>query len=254
MSTEGKETPLVGITDVAGLGKLADSQLVNKAYDDLLANAAKQFGEGLEDVASGLRLFAAPFMVMAAWHKRLKRYCHDVLSRVPEERRVEPAPEVAGSVFQSLVFMSEDNPLKEMYLRLLSRAIDRDRQGEAHPAFARLIDQLSPDEAVILFSVKKVLSQMGVRTRLDLRVEEDDEMLYRASERPLLLSTWAHTDKKLLNLETSIELAHPRLAGTYIRHLRSLGLLPVDAHEDMATYDFWETDFSYLFMTACVPD
>jgi len=51
------------ITDLAGLAQLADSQLVNKAYDDLLGGSAKQLGEGLEDVASGLRLFLAPFMI-----------------------------------------------------------------------------------------------------------------------------------------------------------------------------------------------
>jgi hypothetical protein len=246
MSTKDEENALVAITDLTGLGKLAESQLINNAYDDLLSGAAKEFGKGLEEVTSGLRLFAAPFMIMAAWHMRLKRYCDDVLSRVPEERRVEPAPEVAGSIFQSLVFMSEDSPLKEMYLRLLAKAIDRDCQGEAHPAFARLIDQLSPDEAIILYWMKSAANRFGLPV----------EFRYTISERNVNCRI-LNGDCDLL-AEESPELMHPELTQAFLRHLTVLGLLDGHWNSTPATVfgfiQLTDTDFGYLFMKACVPD
>ncbi|WP_211960885.1 Abi-alpha family protein [Cupriavidus plantarum] len=35
-------------------------------------------------------------------------------------------------------------------MNLLSRGMDRERVGEAHPAFIQIVGQLAPDEAVLI--------------------------------------------------------------------------------------------------------
>ena len=47
--------------------------------------------------------------------------------------------------------MEDDNPLTELYLNLLARAIDKERCDEAHPAFVTIIEQMSPDEAMVMY-------------------------------------------------------------------------------------------------------
>ena len=60
---------------------------------------------------------------------------------------------ISGPIIDRLKYAEEDNPLTELFLHLLARSIDTDRINEAHPAFIHIIDQLSPDEALILFEL-----------------------------------------------------------------------------------------------------
>lgn len=74
---------------------------------------------------------------------------------MPEAQRIEAHPQLAGPVLAGLQYVEETGINAELFLNLLARAIDRDRVSEAHPAFAQLICQLSPDEALILFYLKR---------------------------------------------------------------------------------------------------
>lgn len=60
-----------------------------------------------------------------------------------------PLP-LAGRIFQGAEFEEPGTPIWELWRRLLTRACDRDRVGEAHPAFPGIIASLSLDEVLIL--------------------------------------------------------------------------------------------------------
>ena len=139
--------------DLTGLGKIADSQLVNKVYDDLVSGAAKETGELARDVAKAFRLFTLPLQLAATAQDRISIWLDQVRNRVPESRQVEAPPLVAGPVIRNLIFMENDNPLLQMYLELLTRSIDRERQDGAHPGFVSIIEQLSPEEALFFHSL-----------------------------------------------------------------------------------------------------
>ncbi len=88
--------------------------------------------------------------------QRFERYLERIAAKVPEDRRIEAHPQIAGSVFAGLEYVEETGINAELFLNLLARAIDRERVSEAHSAFAQIIIcQLSPDEAMILFRLKK---------------------------------------------------------------------------------------------------
>jgi hypothetical protein len=147
--------------DLTGLGKVAesvaklgDSKLPNKAYDDLLSAAMKEGGKALVDAVKAFRLFLAPIQLLAAAQDRLAVFCERVRAKVPEDQQQEAAPSIALPVLMDLRFMEDDNPLTELYLNLLARAIDKDRYDEAHPAFVKIIEQLSPDEAMVVYVLR----------------------------------------------------------------------------------------------------
>jgi hypothetical protein len=85
---------------------------------------------------------------------------------VPDENVTTPRLSVAGPVLQGLSYVVEERQLKEMYLELLARASDTRTQGEAHPAFAEIIRQLSSDEAKVLAEVLKQGSVAVAQVRL----------------------------------------------------------------------------------------
>jgi uncharacterized membrane-anchored protein YjiN (DUF445 family) len=127
----------------------------NEIYKDLAQPAAKQVGGALESTAKVARLLLAPIEYLAAQGDRWQRYLERIAEQVPEERRIEAHPQVAGSVLEGLRYVDEHNVIADLFINLLARAIDHDRVSEAHPAFASIISQLSSDEARIIFWLQK---------------------------------------------------------------------------------------------------
>ena len=124
---------------------------LNEIYKDLLQPAAKEVGGALESVAKVGRLVLLPIDALAPFSDRLRGYFKRIAEQVPEERRIEAHPQISGPVIESLRYVREDNIIADLFVNLLSRAIDQDRVGEAHPAFVSIISQLSSDEALIIW-------------------------------------------------------------------------------------------------------
>lgn len=58
-------------------------------------------------------------------------------------------------IAEKLRFQEPGNPITELYINLLARAMDGERIGEAHPAFIGVISQLAPDEVLFLTELSK---------------------------------------------------------------------------------------------------
>lgn len=137
---------------------------LSEIYKDLAQPAVKQVGGALESTAKVARLLLAPIEYLAAQSDRWQRYLERIAKQVPEERRIEAHPQVAGPVLEGLRYVDEHNIIADLFVNLLARAIDHDRVSEAHPAFASIISQLSSDEAQIIFwPQKKVMSTASIR-------------------------------------------------------------------------------------------
>jgi hypothetical protein len=128
---------------------------LSEIYKDVAQPAAKQVGGALESTAKVARLLLAPIEYLAAQSERWQRYLKRIAEQVPEERRIEAHPQVAGPVLEGLRYVDENNVIADLFVNLLARAIDQDRVREAHPAFANIISQLSSDEAQIIFWLRK---------------------------------------------------------------------------------------------------
>src|SRR5262249_17023014 len=72
------------------------------------------------------------------------------LAKVDATKIQTPPSYIAGQVLLQLPFCAEQDQLREMYANLLASAMQKDRVAEVHPAYVQIIQQLSPDEALIL--------------------------------------------------------------------------------------------------------
>ena len=158
---------------------------------------------------------------------------------------------VSGPVFDCLRYVPEDSLIAELFVNLLARAIDKERVHEAHPAFTHTIAQLSPDEAVILFHLKKRTFVYRQQARYD-----------RESN--------TFSPRTLLDNEFPTEqLAFSQNFPMYMDHLHSLDLAGIWQQGNQEST--WEGDpkvqtgvkiksiialttFGGLFCKACVPD
>ncbi|QDU05414.1 hypothetical protein V6x_51510 [Gimesia chilikensis] len=232
--------------DLTGLGKLANSKLVNQIYEDGFADATEEAGKALTDLTKTFRLFTAPIQLLATAQDRLAAYCERVRSEVPEERQIEASPSVATPILLELRYMEVENPITEMYLNLLKCAVDRDRVGDAHPAFVKIIGQLSPDEAMILHHLKSNKIEL-VEYRKELRdplvhaVDGSDYPDPVLAKSPQLSMFLEHLE--FLNL-VLYKVGEPMI----------LGDLPLIAGFRQFKASAVLTQFGRLFVSACEPD
>jgi abortive infection alpha-like protein len=129
---------------------LAKQLPVKQLYNEALSPAAKEAGQFFGDIAKTIRLALVPFQLTAAYQDRLTRFIDRAVRRVPEEKRIAPAPQILGPTLEGIRYEVAESPIDEMFSELLSRSMDTGRADEAHPAYPHIIRQLSSDEAKIL--------------------------------------------------------------------------------------------------------
>lgn len=252
------------------LVKILDTNLAKTVYRDGLTKPTQETGEIVTDVVKTARLFMAPFQLAAAYQDRFRMWIDRVIRQVPEERRVPAPPQIAGPIFEELRYREEGDILTEMYLNLLSKAIDKKQSNQAHPAFVKIIGQLSPDEALILKGIlgKTELTYLPLLEDID---QEDVNEFYDFRdnwEGGITEELKKHLTQKI-GYEPGIEdfvnwfcgkypvpdLIYPGLFYVYISHLESLNLIkPLRQRWGDIKADWINTsltDFGNLFVQAC---
>ena len=71
----------------------------------------------------------------------------------PDHRNNAPKLNVVGPAVESVRFTSEDDELQDLFANLIARAMDKRVAARAHPAFVRIINELTSDEAKILRAI-----------------------------------------------------------------------------------------------------
>ncbi|RBW64927.1 hypothetical protein DS893_12110 [Vibrionales bacterium C3R12] len=130
-------------------------KVVEEAYSDGVSNTLKEASKIGVDAVKTVRLMLFPLQFGAMAQDRLAKYISECINRVPENHRIEPSESLVLPIAEKLRYHEESNPLTEAYLNLMSRAMDKERVGEAHPAFIDIISQLCPDEVLLLNQIGK---------------------------------------------------------------------------------------------------
>lgn len=247
-------------TDPTEMASKAIETVAPQVYSDLVANTFREASNIGVDLVKTLRLVFFPLQFAAAMQDRLARRITQSIEQVPQDRRVAPVPSLAHEVAERLRFQDDGSVLTAMYINLLARAMDRDRVGEAHPAFIQLIGQLAPDEVLLLAQLAEL------DFRLYTRPLEMNPHVHSVVEREGAFMWFANETTDPIELaERSIrpeELGQAQLVYTYIEHLVSLGLIrytnnyyPDTTNRPDRPIDFWciqLSEFGSLFHTACV--
>lgn len=222
---------------------------VEKIYDDLASPAFKEIGEAARNTIKASRFLLAPIDYLASQHDRWLNFLQRVNDKVPEENLIPAHPQLSGRVLEGLKYLEEDSLLAELFLNLLARAIDKERASEAHPAFATVISQLAPDEALIIFHLSK-----------------SNKILKQHSSYNPTNNTFAARTFLSNEFPTEI-LAFPQNFFMYADHLHSLNLAGIwQQGNQEVTYKNGQqsgvnitssaqlTPFGELFAKACLPE
>src|SRR5262249_12995200 len=146
-------------------------------YKDLAQPSAKRLGKELVPAAKqlgqtavrALNTVLAPLRgAIWGWEKIEEIVIPELAKRVEDalHKLVTPKRTVAGPALEASRFAGGEPALREMYVNLLATSMDRDTATKAHPAFAEIIRQLTPDEARVVqfFAAEKVVAQMTFGT------------------------------------------------------------------------------------------
>jgi hypothetical protein len=236
------------MADIAGIGEALNSKTIEKAYDDIGSKPAKQIGKFLEDATKTARLVLFPFQIGAAIQDKLEKTSERVLNEVPPERRIDPKLQIVGPIYENIKYMDDESILYELFEELLARSIDSERIKEAHPSFIHIISQLSRDEAIILYELKK--NDFDIVDTLDLD-RENNRFVNLKIEKTTI-------PKDKLYFQDQVNM--------YYSHLESLSLVswPISKQDPILDggrqigirrYSKMNlTEFGKFFMTACIPE
>ena len=191
--------------------------LLVEIYGDLARPGVRQVGKALETVI-GLGNTALWPVAWAnersriALERNLEKY-RKALESVPEDKIVAVAPEIGVPVAEKLEYVREDR-LADLYVYLLASASTVDRLSVAHPSFVNVINNLSPDEAVLLEFFK---------TAADLPFVQP---------KAVIPASGAFTDfgGPIVQAKNLANLVFPQNLGAYLENLAVLGLVRV--HDD----------------------
>lgn len=224
---------------------------VDKVYDDALSPAMKQIGKSLESVAKTSRFLLAPFDFLAKQHDRWERYLVKVSEKVEKANLIEGHPQIVIPTLEGLSLAYENTLLSEIFVNLLAISIDKTKQNFAHPAFPNIIKQLSHDEAVILFFLKK--RSYKIKQKSDWDEEK-----------------YCFINKNTIFEEFPLEkLDFPQNIWLNMSHLNSLNIAGTwqvgqqetirdeETGKQIGVYINSErrlTDFGELFVDACIPN
>lgn len=233
--------------DIKEIKKVIPSE---KIYDDAFSPAMKQIGKALEGVTKTARFILAPIDYIASHHKRWEKYLEKIAEKVSEEDLAEGHPQIVIPTIEGLSLSYENTLLSEFFVNLLANSIDKTKQDYAHPAFPNLIKQISHDEAVVLYFLKKKSFKLIEQSDLS-----DDNRFY---------------GRKIVEEEFPIDkLQFPKRLWLYMNHLHSLNLAGTweiknqepmydnEKNKQIGVKIYSErklTEFGNFFVTACVPD
>ncbi|MCC9168844.1 DUF4393 domain-containing protein [Pontibacter harenae] len=232
--------------DTPDFSNILGQETIKKIYEDGLSNPTKEVGKTATDLVKAARLFTAPIQLLAAYQDRLEKYLNQVREAVPEERQIESPASIAGPVLEKLKYIEDENYLKDLYLNLLKKAIDREKINEAHPAFVSIIEQLSPDEALII------------------KVVAEQRIYYKAKFFTIIEVGDTSKEDIVENLFPLEQLTFPQHFNMYILHLIYLNLIdtpifqqtePDESHEQKPVINsryIRLTEFGVLFHKACI--
>jgi hypothetical protein len=123
-------------------------------YDDMVQPAAKELGKGLLTIAKTVNVALSPLAGMVWGYEKIMDLfipkLEERLKNVPTENIVTPKISVAGPILEALRYTGSEESLSDLYANLLATSMDKETATTAHPAFAEIIKQLTPDEARII--------------------------------------------------------------------------------------------------------
>lgn len=137
--------------DLGGMAKLAESELVKQVYADGLREGTSELGQLFGQLSKTARMAVQPVLTaIQGSSSRLNSWICQAVGDVPPERLIEAKPGLLRDVIQAVAVEDDQSEMRNNYVKLLASMMDSDRQKDVHPAFPKLLRELSSLDALLL--------------------------------------------------------------------------------------------------------
>src|SRR6267143_429631 len=186
--------------------------LLKEIYGDLAKPGVTQAGKALGTVLGLGNTILWPLMLLnerakITLEKNLEQY-REELNKVPPAQISEVPPELGVPIAEKLGYVT-DEQLSDLYINLLAKASTTDFSHTAHPSFVNVINNLSPDEALLLQHVTNDLPFVEAR----LKKKSANE--------------WRTLAALITGLERTAKLSFPENCVAYFSNFEGLGLINI---------------------------
>ncbi len=187
-------------------------KLIEEVYGDLAKPGAIQAGKAIETIVGLGNTVLWPVALLNERSKivlesNLNRY-RQKMEQIPVEDVVPIPSEVGVPVLEKFTHVTNEE-LCELYAELLRKASINSTQNLAHPSFANILSNLSPDEALILKAIKGTRGVPVVEVRYQ-----------KASE-----NEWVTMHPMLAGINCLADLSFPDNVPAYFSNLEGQGLI-----------------------------
>lgn len=215
----------MAIIDTNGLEPFAD--LIKEIYGDIAKPGVMQVGIALATIVGLINTCLSPIKFLNEKtelnRQRNLEKLAERFSEIPPEDIIEAPPEIAVPIAEKLVYIS-NKELRDLYIELLAKASTKDLNNKAHPSFVNIINNLSPDEALLLEYFKKnsvITPQYFFKTNI------------RKSE---AFQHYLHEQKNF------VELQFPKNLSGYLENFEGLGIIYITESNTAQIQMFEEFD------------
>ncbi|MEP0985564.1 DUF4393 domain-containing protein [Ekhidna sp.] len=134
--------------------KLFKNLPIKEVYKDLLQPGMRKIGSSLETVFELSNSILLPIKLLnersrMIFDRNMKRYA-EKLDNIPDDKLSQVPPYVGLPILDKLTYLS-DETLAEIFINLLSKASTNETLNLVHPSYISTLNDLSKDEATILF-------------------------------------------------------------------------------------------------------
>lgn len=232
-------------------------ELTSQIYQDTLHPAVKQIGGLCEDAVKTFRLVTFPFMLGRVGFHRFDSLCKRLSNEVDEKNMQEAQPNILLPALAGLAINPDETLLGEMFFNILKSSIDKTKQKFLSPAFPKILEQLSKDEAVMLVLLKKqkelkiALSPSESRVLGAFAQDEVIESNFVIQQVEFTENIWSYYQHMQALGLCSMQIEYPEIQISPFGTITSLKESKYQANTKNVL-SFYLNDFGKHFVEACI--
>jgi hypothetical protein len=190
--------------------------LLKEIYGDLAKPGVLQAGKAIGAILGLGNTILLPVHLLnekarVCLEHNFKKY-GEKLKDTAQEQITEVPPEVGVPILEKFSYISNEE-ISDMYINLLASASTFDTSSKAHPSFVKIIESMSPDEAILLKYLRDKSSSSLPFIEIRLKYKTKNE--------------WNRLDDYVVNDEVTNDLTFKNNVSTYLSNFNSLGLIHI---------------------------
>ena len=134
-----------------GIGNILNSELARQIYGDGLQKGTIETGNLIGEISKTVRLMIQPTLTLIQnASTRLDAWASEAINKIPPERLTAPNPAQLRAVATAIGTEADESQLRDFYVKLLSKMMDKEFQQIVHPSIPRLLGTHGKKAASVL--------------------------------------------------------------------------------------------------------